>query len=212
MLIYLARHGETELNRRGIRQGSRFDSPLTARGIKHARSLAQLLTGKHLTAIYSSQLGRAKATVEHLTALIPESVPVIFTYELNELSLGSLDGTTAKQREQEYPVLARAREQDKLHFRFPEGENYQDVLKRTDSLVRSFKKPLAPEVIAVVGHESTNRIVLMLLLDLRFYQAERISQPNNLVYRIRLTPDQDPLSHFTKDYGSSWSEGLHLRC
>src|ERR1051325_11295740 len=59
--IIIVRHGQTEWNIRGIRQGH-LDSRLTERGMAQAKALGARLSREKFTALYSSDLGRAVDT------------------------------------------------------------------------------------------------------------------------------------------------------
>jgi broad specificity phosphatase PhoE len=59
--IFLARHGQTEWNLAGRRQGQ-LDSPLTPAGVASATRLAQLLRRQEIDADFTSPLGRAVST------------------------------------------------------------------------------------------------------------------------------------------------------
>ena len=60
--VFLARHGQTEWNRLGRRQGQ-LDSPLTVLGKRQAQSLARAVTGlPGIDGVFSSPLGRAAVT------------------------------------------------------------------------------------------------------------------------------------------------------
>jgi len=61
--VIIVRHGQTEWNIKGIRQGN-LDSRLTEKGMAQAKALAQRLAREHFTALYSSDLGRAVQTAE----------------------------------------------------------------------------------------------------------------------------------------------------
>ncbi len=57
----IVRHGQTEWNIAGIRQGH-LDSRLTGEGLLKQRRWAQRLAREKFTALYSSDLGRAVQT------------------------------------------------------------------------------------------------------------------------------------------------------
>lgn len=61
--IYLVRHGESEANVNKIVQGH-TDSPLTERGVKQAKEVAETFKDVKFDAIYSSDLDRAKRTAQ----------------------------------------------------------------------------------------------------------------------------------------------------
>ena len=66
MKIFLARHGQTEWNLIGRRQG-RLNSALTECGIKQSNVNGINLQNKKIKYIYSSPLGRAKKTSNIIT-------------------------------------------------------------------------------------------------------------------------------------------------
>ena len=57
--VIIVRHGQTEWNIRGIRQGH-LDSELTEKGIVQAKALAQRLARESFAALYCSDLSRAR--------------------------------------------------------------------------------------------------------------------------------------------------------
>ena len=59
--LIIVRHGQTEWNIAGIRQGH-LDSRLTSKGVAQAQALAQRLAREKFSALYSSDLGRAVQT------------------------------------------------------------------------------------------------------------------------------------------------------
>src|SRR5688572_24455523 len=61
--VFLARHGQTDGNLKGIAQGW-TDTPLNETGLKHAALLAERVRGIKLDAIYSSTLSRSRTTAE----------------------------------------------------------------------------------------------------------------------------------------------------
>lgn len=90
--LYLARHGQTELNVKNILQGW-HDSPLTARGREQALATRAAFEDRGVTFdhVYSSPLGRARCTAE---LIVGEDLPIEPVDDLREWRLGSLEGTS----------------------------------------------------------------------------------------------------------------------
>lgn len=61
MNIWIARHGQTDLNKKKLMQG-RTDAPLNEKGIEQARLSRQNIGDVRFDAVYSSPLQRAKLT------------------------------------------------------------------------------------------------------------------------------------------------------
>ncbi|OIK13644.1 histidine phosphatase family protein [Bacillus sp. MUM 13] len=98
--LYLTRHGETVWNTKKLMQGWK-DSPLTDRGIKQAKQLAERLSDVSLDAIYSSSSNRAIHTAEIIRGEKP--LDVITYNHLRELSFGNWEGKTFEENEKENP-------------------------------------------------------------------------------------------------------------
>jgi len=90
--LYLVRHGQTQLNAAGQRQGI-YDSKLTRNGVRSAQRLARMLADTHFDAAYTSDLGRAQQTARIITALHPEIKKPTIDVGLREFNFGGLEGT-----------------------------------------------------------------------------------------------------------------------
>ncbi len=72
-MIYIIRHGQTELNSKRVLQG-RSDYPLNEIGIQQAKEAAEKLQGITFDTVYSSPLIRALQTAK---IIAPNLVPVV---------------------------------------------------------------------------------------------------------------------------------------
>jgi probable phosphoglycerate mutase len=178
LTTYLARHGQTEWNVTGRRQG-RLDSPLTTLGLEQARRNALLLTDEGIDAVYTSPLGRARRTASIIASELGLTVQVVD--DLAEIDHGLWSGLGSAEIDARWPGQRAARERDKYTFRFPEGESYADADVRAgrvlDAIARSgVRRPL------LVSHEMIGR---MLLRQLGVPDALGTRQPSDVVYRVR---------------------------
>lgn len=87
--FYLVRHGETQWNQEQRLQGW-LDSPLTDNGREAAAKLQQQLQLIPFVAAYCSSSGRAKETMDILTA--HRQLPVYYEDNLREIFLGNWQG------------------------------------------------------------------------------------------------------------------------
>ena len=117
---WLARHGETEWNRQGRRQGQ-LDSPLTQEGIEQARRTADTLAGQPIDALFASPQGRATATAQPIADVL--GLPVRQLAELREVDHGRVAGLTNGEIARAFPDLVARRARDKYRCRFPGGES-----------------------------------------------------------------------------------------
>jgi broad specificity phosphatase PhoE len=182
--VVLARHGETEWNRAGRRQGQ-LDSPLTERGLAQARAVAEVVAALPLDAIFASPLGRAAATA----ALCSErtGLPVTTLAELAEVHHGRMAGLTAEDIERLFPGEFDRRSRDKYRWRFPGGESYADADRRVGKALACVGAahswcPL------IVSHEMIGRMLRRHLLAADPLTALAWRQPHDVIYRIDLIP------------------------
>lgn len=182
-VVYLARHGETEWNRRGRRQGQ-LDSPLTVRGKSQADAVAGVLEGCRVDAIFHSPLGRAAQTAQIIATRL-HATPTELT-EPAEVHHGDVAGLTGDEIDTRFPGMMAARDRDKFLWRFPGGESYADADARATSALAaiaatSVRRPL------LVSHEMIGQMLLRQLARLDPAAALATSQPNNVVVAIEPT-------------------------
>ena len=87
--IYIIRHGETEWNASGKKQGH-LDSPLTPTGRAQAQALAARLSSESFSTLYSSDLGRAYTTARVIADQTGHEV--VIDSRLRERSFGIFEG------------------------------------------------------------------------------------------------------------------------
>jgi probable phosphoglycerate mutase len=102
--IVAIRHGETAWNAESRLQGQ-LDIPLNARGRAQAQRLAGALRDEGLTAVYSSDLGRAWQTAQALAG--PLGLPLQAEPGLRERCFGMLEGLSYAEIDADWPELAR---------------------------------------------------------------------------------------------------------
>lgn len=174
MTVFLARHGETTGNRRGLILGQR-DYPLIPSGMDVSKKLAAHIPAKNRGIILSSPLGRAVATAGIFSEITGWQIT---THDgMTEISCGQWEGKTRKKVAPDKPSI-RVTWTD-----FPPGgESYQDAEFRVRAVVDKIKAIDNCGQILVVGHASVNRVFLKLWLDMASNEATRITQPHDLVY------------------------------
>lgn len=198
--VYLARHGQTEWNLAGRRQG-RLDSPLTERGREQASAGAKLLAGVveaavagsvgrgGIDAIAASALGRARTTAERYGAAL--NLPVTLYQDLVEVDHGAVSGLTNAGIEAAYPGFTAKRAQDKYEFCFPGGESYADADARAARVLAAIAASGARRPL-IVSHEMIGRMLLRNLAGLSVRQALATHQPWNVIYRVGPGPGSAP--------------------
>lgn len=180
--IYLARHGQSELNLQQ-RISGQADAQLSAKGLEQAQALADVLKQETLSAIYSSSLKRAIQTACPTAAM--HKLPIQTLDGLREIALGILEGRHVDERDPEACRLWAARERDKQNFSVPGSEPYSAFTHRVLGCLESI---LANSIgaILLVGHRNTNEVILARLLANDFAGAAEINVKNKYLYAIDL--------------------------
>ena len=134
--LILLRHAETVANERGILQG-RTDYPLSARGVRQARALADVLVNLDVDAVYASPAGRVEATLApaferglSLRAQMP--LPFIID-ELDEIDLGTAASLTYGEFHERFLPGIDSDVYRRGEYRFPGGESRRDLFERASA-------------------------------------------------------------------------------
>jgi broad specificity phosphatase PhoE len=178
--VFLARHGETEWNLVGRRQGQ-LDAPLTPAGIAELERMADRLHAFPIDGIFSSPLGRSMASAQMYAEAL--GLTVVAVDELAEIHHGAMAGLTSDEIETSFPGEMSRRAADKYRWQFPDGESYAQGDVRAAAALRVVAaagviRPL------VVSHEMIGRMLLRNLLDLEPMDALAYGHPHAVLYRI----------------------------
>lgn len=178
--VVIVRHGETEWNRTGRRQGQ-LDSPLTEEGTRHAETIASSLVLDTIDSIFSSPLGRAYRTALIIGAQVDRSVRVV--EDLAEVHHGAFAGLSNDEIEAAHPGELGRREREKYTWTFPEGESYADADARASRALQQVAQAGATTPL-LVTHEMIGRMLLRALLELTPAEALAWSLPHGSVIKV----------------------------
>jgi len=157
--LWLIRHGQTDWNLTGRWQGQAADAPgLNDTGYAQALTVHEQLKGIKISAIYSSDLLRARQTAD----LIAESLglPVTLEPRLREINLGVWEGMPSDEIEAKYPQELAQRALDPFHTRAPNGESPQDVVERVLAAVNEIASRHPNESVVIVGHGVSLAVII----------------------------------------------------
>jgi probable phosphoglycerate mutase len=143
-LLLLARHGQSQLNVRGIVNGYPLNDPgLSEDGIAGAHALGEQVAAVTIDLCVTSRFPRAQETSR--IALGDRRVPHVVDGDLDDVRIGELDGSTLADY--------RAWKRDHNHAdRFPGGESLDEAAARyAAAFERLLERP--EETIFCVCHE-----------------------------------------------------------
>lgn len=157
-MILLARHGETDDNIPPQRVQGWIDTPLNDRGRRQARALAAAVRPRGVTAVYSSQLARARETAELVATEL--GLEVVVDERLAESRRGEWEGRLLEEIEREEPDLWAAWRRGGDHFRFPSGESLSEHAARVAGALDAVRRGPLPAL--CVCHGGTIRCAFAL--------------------------------------------------
>lgn len=172
-LIYLIRHAETTWNAEGRLQGT-LDAPLSARGQEQVRRLIEALRAVPLTTVYSSPLGRARATAAPIAAA--HGVPLHTVAELREMAQGEWEGRLISDVRDVDGRPLQARVDSPAESCLPGGETMEEVAVRAVAALHLLAEHHPGEAIAVVAHGGVNKALLLWCLGAPLGHHVRIAQ------------------------------------
>ncbi len=157
--ILLVRHGETDDNRNRIFQGQKGSS-LNDLGREQARRLAARLAPMKITAVFASDLARARETAELVAS--PHSLTVTTTVALREVDVGAWSGLPYDAVEEKFPEEYAAWRSG-LDIRRGGGETYEELSARMMKVLGSIADSVSdtPDGLALcVSHGGAIRSVI----------------------------------------------------
>ena len=188
---YLIRHGETDFNKKRFFYG-KADVSINETGKEQAALLHQLMKGRSISRVYTSQL---KRTQETAAIIFPDQNPTAYK-ALNERDFGLWEGRTANEIQAAFPLVWEEWLESPFDVTPSKAEPFQKFKDRVQSIVEEIRETDDDEI-AIVGHLGVLRLIYQFLVDLEadFWS---IDIPQGTVL---LLEDKDP-----------WEETLLTEC
>ncbi|CAM9491025.1 unnamed protein product, partial [Ectocarpus fasciculatus] len=185
--IFLTRHGENVFNSRGLIGG---DSELTTFGQLYAAALDDYMQYNETGTNNSEVRGSATNLVVWCSTMLCaretaqriKNAGYVQWRALRELEAGICDGLTYEQIRVKFPSEYRAREQDKLRYRYPRGESYFDVATRLEPIIFELERNEKPLII--VAHQAVLRCLYAYFLDIPMEELPYLSIPLHTLIKL----------------------------
>lgn len=153
MKVYLLRHGQDTLNKRG----GWSNEPLTSSGVEQIKKAAHLLVDVKFDALLSSDLLRAVETAAILRSILSLD-NVTYCRELREVNNGLLAGMGNKIAEERFPDLYW--NTLKWDEKYPEGESPKEFYERIKQYWnRIIKENDNERSIMIVAHSGVFEVI-----------------------------------------------------
>ncbi|MDR2902836.1 MAG: histidine phosphatase family protein [Lactobacillales bacterium] len=137
-------HSTTLDNEKDISSGWN-DVRLSALGYKQSEDLGARFVGKHLDAIFCSDLQRSYLSAE--IGFAGRNIPIFRDPRLRECNYGDLTQVTAG--------IIAAQRGDRINTPFPNGESYTDTNNRMKNFLEDLKQKYDGKKVLIVGSRAT---------------------------------------------------------
>jgi phosphoserine phosphatase len=202
MKIFFLRHAETELNKKGIVQGSGVDADLNETGRNQARAFYEAYSHLEFDLVVTSALKRTHQTAE---GFIQRGIPWVSNAQINEISWGEHEGQApSPEQTARFKTMIEAWQAGDLHVSMPGGESALQLQKR----IREFIDWLLqrPEkLILVVTHGRALRCLITELKGIGPGDMEGTPHSNTGLYLVHY---RDGSFHFEAENDTSHLAGF----
>jgi 2,3-bisphosphoglycerate-dependent phosphoglycerate mutase len=198
--IIAVRHGETAWNVDARIQGQ-LDIQLNDTGRWQARRVGHALSAEQLSAIYSSDLGRAHETARAIAEAA--GIQVVAHPGLRERRFGMFEGKTFDEIHTKWPDHAHNWKKRIPEWQPPEGgESLLELRERVTRTVSDLAARHCGEQIAVVAHGGVLDALYRVATGQEVNSPRTWQLPNGAINRLLWTPEGFTLV--------GWSDTQHL--
>jgi len=180
--LFLARHGETDYNKKNLLQGRGINASLNSNGLYQAELLAGYLSKYPLQAVISSSLKRSYQTAERLSKRI--NVDILQKKDLDEMDFGDFEGATFSEVGEDLKYFQREWANGNTGLKLPGGESPQDVYQRVSECINSIIHENGHTHYAFIVHGRLIRIILAEWLGYGLNNMQRIKHSNGAVNKL----------------------------
>ncbi|WP_257668196.1 histidine phosphatase family protein [Parapedobacter tibetensis] len=180
--LYIIRHGQTDLNLKGIVQGKGIDSPLNEMGRKQAEAFYEYYKDVPFDKIYTSTLLRTHQTV---APFLQDGLPFEQLEGLDEIGWGIYEGEeqTPEVMQGFLGLIARW-SNGELDARVAGGETPNQVLARQRQALSHILSKQNEENVLVCMHGRAMRMFLCLLINRDVTQMDDFPHTNTSLYKV----------------------------
>lgn len=186
--FYFIRHGQTDLNLKGIVQGRGVDSPLNENGFRQAQAFFDTYKEISFDKVYTSTLLRTKQTI---SSFVESGIPTEELVGLDEISWGIYEG-----KEQDEHILSGFEQvvsswrNNDLDLAIEEGESPNELVKRQKEAIDYMLAQPDEQLILVCMHGRALRIMLCHLTDVPVCQMDDFPHTNTALYVLDYENDK----------------------
>ena len=187
MTIYFIRHGETDLNRQNIVQGSGMDTDLNPLGHAQAKAFFDAYSAVDFDLVVTSRLRRTHQTVQHF---IEKNIPWHQTEDINEISWGTHEGfAPSPEQHRDFQNLMADWKAGNFDAALPEGESARQLGERVARFI-TWLRTRPENRILVATHGRTMRAIITQLKGCSLTDMDGVAHVNTGCYVAHFKDDK----------------------
>lgn len=180
--FYIIRHGQTDLNLKGIVQGRGINSPLNDHGVQQAKAFFNAYQHIPFDKIYTSTLLRTEQTVQQF---INKGIPNEPLIGLDEISWGIYEGQDLNDSILKgFDELVSSWRNGELDLALEQGESPNQVALRQKEAFEYMLQQDQEETILVCMHGRALRILLCHLTGIPISKMDDFPHTNTSLYVV----------------------------
>jgi len=192
--LYFVRHGQTDLNKRGIIQGRGMDTDLNDEGRKQAGQFFEAYKSVAFNKIYISELKRTQQSIQ---SFIDLGIPYQKLSGLDELGWGIHEGQpSTSENKADFLRIMRHWLDGNLDEKFEGGESPNEVKARQQEALKVIMSSPEEETVLVCMHGRALRLILCLLTDRPLTEMENFPHQNLVLYKVIYNGDKFEITDF----------------
>ncbi|PWN06268.1 histidine phosphatase family protein [Rhodohalobacter mucosus] len=174
--LFIARHGQTDYNRRGLLQGRGIDAPLDETGFRQADLLSTYLSGYDTDGLYSSSLVRTWQTAEPLRKA--KKMDIVREKDLDEMHFGEFEGKPYLDAARELDNIQKFWKRGDLDVPVPGGESPRQVFDRANAAFHDIVRKFSGTSLVMILHGRLIRILVSEWLGMGLKNMHKIEHQN----------------------------------
>lgn len=179
--IYIVRHGETDLNRQRIVQGSGVDAGINATGRQQAQAFFKFYQQIPFEVVITSAL---KRTQETMAPFIQSGLAWEKFAEINEIGWGIHEGKKGTpELAKQYQRIIQEWQAGNYDAKLKEGESAQEMKTRLSYFVEHLKTR-QEQTLLVCSHGRAMRCLMCILRGQHLREMENYHHANTGLYKV----------------------------
>ena len=179
--IYFIRHGETDLNRAHIVQGSGVDSSLNELGRQQAGHFYDFYKNQNFDLAICSTLKRSYETV---LPFVENNIPLQRFAEINEMNWGVHEGkSSTPEMKAAYAEMIRQWGLGNFEARLEVGESARELADRIGSFLNQLKQ-MPQKKVLICSHGRALRCVMTLVKGQHLKEMESYKHSNTGLFLV----------------------------